>query len=130
MFPFSGLNGRIYGRNQFQNIKDNHREDVGKILIGYFFVCKQNGNRPPKTKTVDAQQSKLRKQRLQAMPTDKISRFSVGNIEKESGYQINNRQRQSSNNGHQRHEITVGRFFGFVFRWFIGKGGFVYHSCL
>ena len=59
MLAFSGLNGRIYCGDKLQDIKNNHRKNIGKILIADFFVRKNDGNGPPKTKAIDAQQGQL-----------------------------------------------------------------------
>ena len=88
MFSFSGLHGTVNGRGKFENIEAKSCEDVCKIAIAYVFVTKKNGNGPPKTKAVHAQQSCLRNQCLRAMPTHKIGSFSVGNKKEKCSNQV------------------------------------------
>lgn len=85
MLSLSGLYRTVNRRNKLQYIKENRSEHIGKIVIGDLFITKYDGNSPPKTETIHAQQSYLRKQGLGTMPTNEISPFSVGQKEKQRG---------------------------------------------
>ena len=69
--------------------------------------------RPPKTDGIDHKKAQLRKQGLYAMPAHKIGRLPVRDIEKQGGQQVDNGQWKTNHDGNQRHEVTVGSFFGF-----------------
>lgn len=123
MDALAGADGRVYGGNEFDQIEKQNGDDICDVFIRNHSVIKNHGNGPPKRITVDEQKRDLRKQSLGAMPTHEICAIPVAGVKDECGDQIDDRQWQSGHQGYQRHEVTVGSFFGFAFRRLVYERG-------
>ncbi len=59
MNTFSGLNGGIDGRNNFNDIDDNYQKDISNIVIGYFRLMQNHRDGPPKTHSIEKEDENL-----------------------------------------------------------------------
>ncbi len=72
MNTFSGLNGGIDGRNNFNDIDDNYQKDISDIVIGYFRFMQNYGDGPPETHGIEKEDENLGYQCLHPMPSYKF----------------------------------------------------------
>lgn len=52
MNPFTGFDSSVYGSNKFYDIKKENSNDIGNVVTADFLICKNDGNGPPKSKTI------------------------------------------------------------------------------
>lgn len=121
MLALAHLDRAVDRRGEFDQVDDDHRKQIREILVADKLVTEDNSDRPPETNAVQPQDAQLRKQRLRAMPTDKVRAFAVGHVKGECCKEVDNRERQSGYERDERHQVTVRCFLGFVFGDAVGE---------